>query len=564
MAQVTIGDFSITTLAACLVGLGFSTIIYRKVVTEYQKYAALKALPGPPPNSLLAGNLDTFFDPKKSVAWHGELTEKYGSAVRLTGTFGEPQVFLSDPKGLDTVLLKQGEHFTKPDFLVNVHGGCFGEGPAAVEGAQHRKQRKRIIPALTPAASKAMAYKFATIAFQLRNVFKKQISRSKNGQVEADVRRWMGRAALEVAVQDLGHTFDLINDEKEIHPYSLAAVKLFQCVTQIPPVLIVLFHPFTKIGTPAVRQFLTSLLPLDVIPELKRVLNVFDATANQIYKHAQQVIEVEKAPWKLENERSPSLITQILKESKQESDQLSHDEAIGMITALIFGAHDTTATAMTRCLQVFAERPDIQKRVRAEVRGMFADEGNFNLDRLMDLPILDAFIKEVLRVYAPLPSMPRVARKEVTIPLFHPITATDGVTQLHELHVKAGTTVQVAMAESNLNTKTWGPDAREFKLERWLEPLPDSVTNAGIPGLGIYSTLMTFINGSRSCLGMRFAIYEMKTVIGALVDAFEFKLDPNSKVSWLNYVVEAPHVEGDPDLVNRFPMLVSLAPEDDN
>ncbi len=63
------------------------------------------------------------------------------------------------------------------------------------------------------------------------------------------------------------------------------------------------------------------------------------------------------------------------------------------------------------------------------------------------------------------------------------------MTQLTEIHVKAGTTVQVAMVESNLNSKTWGPDSREFKLERWLEPLPESVTGASIPGLGIYSNL---------------------------------------------------------------------------
>ncbi len=52
--------------------------------------------PGPPASSLLAGNLDKFFDPKQSVAWHGELTEKYGSAVRLTGTLVYVAPFLAE------------------------------------------------------------------------------------------------------------------------------------------------------------------------------------------------------------------------------------------------------------------------------------------------------------------------------------------------------------------------------------------------------------------------------------------------------------------------------------
>lgn len=81
----------------------------------------------------------------------------------------------------------------------------------------------------------------------------------------------------------------------------------------------------------------------------------------------------------------------------------------------------------------------------------------------------------------------------MTIPLLHPVLAKDGVTQLTEIRVKAGTTVQVAMSECNLNTKTWGPDAREFRLERWLEPLPDSVTGASVPG--IYSHLCVSLCG---------------------------------------------------------------------
>ncbi len=114
--------------------LAISTFIIQKAVKERNKYVSLQALPGPPPSSLLFGNLDKFFDAKESVGWHQHLTEKYGSAVRLTGPFGskfllvlcdtvfgflmfdqEPQVFLSDPKGLETVLIKEGDVFEKPE-----------------------------------------------------------------------------------------------------------------------------------------------------------------------------------------------------------------------------------------------------------------------------------------------------------------------------------------------------------------------------------------------------------------------------------------------------------------
>lgn len=108
------------------------TFLLRKALKEYRKYFVLRSLPGPPRSSLVAGNLDKFFDPKESARWHQHLTEKYGSAVRLTGPLGvssciaysvtcfliigqEPQVFLSDPKGLETVLLREGDAFEKPE-----------------------------------------------------------------------------------------------------------------------------------------------------------------------------------------------------------------------------------------------------------------------------------------------------------------------------------------------------------------------------------------------------------------------------------------------------------------
>jgi cytochrome P450 len=51
---------------------------------------------------------------------------------------------------------------------------------------------------------------------------------------------------------------------------------------------------------------------------------------------------------------------------------------------------------------------------------------------------------------------------------------------------------------------TWGPDAEEFRPERWLN-LPKSYNSQ-------YS-LMSFIFGPHACIGKTMAIIEMKTVI---------------------------------------------------
>lgn len=77
-------------------------------------------------------------------------------------------------------------------------------------------------------------------------------------------------------------------------------------------------------------------------------------------------------------------------------------------------------------------------------------------------------------------------RSDAILPLSEPITGVDGST-IREVHVPKDTTVIVGVLSSNCNKAIWGEDAQEWKPERWLNQLPESVTNAKIPG--IYSNL---------------------------------------------------------------------------
>ena len=72
------------------------------------------------------------------------------------------------------------------------------------------------------------------------------------------------------------------------------------------------------------------------------------------------------------------------------------------------------------------------------------------------------------------------------MPLSVPIQGKDGQ-MIHEIIVPKDTTIHIGIRESNRNKAVWGEDAYEWKPERWLKPLPRSVTDARIPG--VYSNL---------------------------------------------------------------------------
>ena len=74
----------------------------------------------------------------------------------------------------------------------------------------------------------------------------------------------------------------------------------------------------------------------------------------------------------------------------------------------------------------------------------------------------------------------------MVLPLSQPLTCVDGTTTT-SLTVPKETKVIIAIYSSNRNKAIWGEDAEEWKPERWLASLPESVSEAKVPG--IYSNL---------------------------------------------------------------------------
>ena len=76
--------------------------------------------------------------------------------------------------------------------------------------------------------------------------------------------------------------------------------------------------------------------------------------------------------------------------------------------------------------------------------------------------------------------------RDVVLPLGVPIKGINGK-EINALPIPKGTHVYVSIISSNRNPELWGPDAHEWKPERWLNPLPESLINAHISG--VYSHL---------------------------------------------------------------------------
>ena len=82
----------------------------------------------------------------------------------------------------------------------------------------------------------------------------------------------------------------------------------------------------------------------------------------------------------------------------------------------------------------------------------------------------------------------------------------------------------------------WGPDAADFKPERWL-----GAGKANSGGAESNYAFLTFLHGPRSCIGQSFAKVEFQCLVAAVIGRFEIKMaDENFKLKIKGGVTAKP------------------------
>jgi cytochrome P450 len=99
------------------------------------------------------------------------------------------------------------------------------------------------------------------------------------------------------------------------------------------------------------------------------------------------------------------------------------------------------------------------------------------------------------------PAMQRIAAQDTTL---------DNGT-----FIKAGTRIILPhYAMGHLET-VWGPDAEQFEPERWIDPDTGKLLRVSP------FKFTAFLGGPRMCLGMRFALAEMKITLATILSKFD-------------------------------------------
>ncbi|KAM5540661.1 hypothetical protein V8D89_005692 [Ganoderma adspersum] len=508
------------------------TAVYfaRNFVLARRKAARETPLGCPPRQSWLFGIRNLIAGNPDAGPIYEAWIDEYGSVYRVPAPLGSTRVVLTDPKAIAHFYSVETWTYVQTKLARVAIEGLLGRGLLWAEGESHKRQRKAISPAFSNIAIKRLTSVFYDSVYKLRTNWDNQLASVDFATI--DVQKWMNHVSLDsIGIAGFSHDFGSL----EGRPSAVAEV--FDAMGHVKPGI------FT-----AAALFFGNVFPvLWRLPTETRLLQLklnkcMEDIAVPLLENTRR--EMNGLGEKGKEERS--IIGLLIKaEDANSSLQMSQEEIMAQMKVLILAGYETTSISLTWALIELSRKPETQERLREELKQEFpnADPTWEQLTNGSGLPYLDAVVHEILRLHAPLNVTTRVAAKDDVIPLSAPLRLPTGEL-VDSVTITEGQEVTVPISCMNTAAAYWGPDAREFRPERWLseDGLPKKAQE--VQG---HRHLLTFVDGHRMCLGRGFALAEFKAVLGVLIKNYRFELPdgPETTIEFCRGVLPRPRVVGE-------------------
>ena len=189
--------------------------------------------------------------------------------------------------------------------------------------------------------------------------------------------------------------------------------------------------------------------------------------------------------------------------------RLTDDEIQANCVLFYEAGYETTSTALGFIAHILVNYPEVQEKVREEVKELYESEGKLDFNTVSKLQYMEWVINETMRIYPPVISF--VAReclhdykyKDITIP--------------------KGSVVQFATYYLQHDPEYW-PEPEKFDPERFSPERKHEINP---------SSWQPFGSGPRNCIGMRFALFEAKLALAKLLLRYRLEASPKTEIGEL-------------------------------
>jgi cytochrome P450 family 110 len=381
----------------------------------------------------------------------------------MLGEKFSPVVFFSHPQALQTILTSDDSKvFDAPGELNGLFEPLLGtQSVIGLSGDRHRRMRQLMMPPFHGERMRSYGQLIGDITEDVANEWTVGQSFSARKSMQAISMRVI-----------LGAVFGLAKGHRYQQLEKLLGTLLDEMSNPLSVSLLYL---------PILRQDLGSLSPW----------------GNFIRRREQvdQIIYDEIAERRSHPDSSRHDILTLLMAARDEAGEAMTDvELRDELMTLLVAGHETTATALTWALYWIHKFPKVRDRLLQELQEL---DDLSDANALLRLPYLNAVCSETLRIYpVGMLTFPRV----VSVPV-----------EVMGHSLEPGTIVIGSIYLTHHREDLY-PDSDQFKPERFLDHQ-----------FSPYEYL-PFGGGSRRCIGMAFALFEMKVVLSKILSHVELSL----------------------------------------
>ncbi|XP_059614218.1 probable cytochrome P450 6a23 isoform X2 [Phlebotomus argentipes] len=389
-------------------------------------------------------------------------------------TFTSPAIMFIDPNLIKTVLVKDYHHFEDRGFYVNEKSDPLTAHLFSLSGSKWKNLRAKLSPTFTSGRMKMMFPIVSGISNQFERVFREQVAKDSTVEIKDLLAKFtmdvIGNCAFGLECNSLK------DPNTEFKNYGFQAIYR----PSLDGIKQAFLNAFPKVG-----KFFDMLL---LNPEVSEFyMRVVRETVEHREKHS-----IER------NDFMNLLIG--LKNSQSESEKLTLNEVAAQAYIFFLGGFETSSTTMMYCLYELALNPDIQEKTREHINQVLQKHNNeFTYEAMMDMPYLEQVINETLRKYPIVTHLLRICKEDYPIP-------DDKYT------VKKGTNVYIHVYSIHRDPEYY-PNPDKFDPERF--------TKEAIASRPQF-TFLPFGDGPRICIGLRFAMMQMRVGLVALLQSLKF------------------------------------------
>ncbi|KAI0058678.1 lanosterol 14-alpha-demethylase [Artomyces pyxidatus] len=238
------------------------------------------------------------------------------------------------------------------------------------------------------------------------------------------------------------------------------------------------------------------------------------------------------------NNDETDIIAALMTQTYRNGNALPDHEIAHIMIALLMAGQHTSSTTGAWTLLHLAANPDVAESLYQEQVTRFSNpDGSLRsptYDELRTLPVLDAVIRETLRLHSPIHSIMRKVRADLVVPPTLAAPSKDGQYIIPEGYfVLASPTVSQVDPKIWYNATQWDPSrwndidgeaAKAFK--QYTDENGEKVDYGfGAVSKGTESPYQPFGAGRHRCVGEQFAYLQLGTLITTVVRQIELRID---------------------------------------